>query len=162
MAERWVVNASPLIVLARIGRADLLFALAERIVVPRVVAHEILAGPQDAAQQIFASGRFEIIDTPTPSSEILAWDLGAGETAVLALASSEPGWTVILDDQAARKCASGLSLEVKGTLGILLLAKQKGLIESAAHELRALQTSGFRIDDHIARDALQRAVGETW
>ncbi|MBI5303454.1 MAG: DUF3368 domain-containing protein [Chloroflexi bacterium] len=162
MAERWVINASPLIVLARIGRDDLLFALADHVAVPRVVAQEIQAGPKDAAQQALTGGRFVIVDTPPPSTEILAWDLGAGETAVLAFASAEPGWTAILDDEAARKCARSLSLNVKGTLGIILLAKQKGLIASAAHELRALQAIGFRIDDQTARDALQRAVGETW
>lgn len=50
MAERWVVNASPLIVLARIGRDDLFFMLADQVVMPRVVAQEIQAGPKDAAR----------------------------------------------------------------------------------------------------------------
>ena len=162
MAERWVVNASPLIVLARIGRDDLFFALADQVIVPRVVAQEIMAGPKDVAQQALAAGRFAIIDTPPPSAEIHAWDLGAGETAVLSFAVAEPGWTVILDDEAARKCARGLSLKVKGTLGIILLAKQKGLIASAAEALRSLRAIGFRIDDQTARDALKRAVGEEW
>jgi len=42
--ERWVLNASPLIVLAHIGREDLLFALADEVVVPRAVALEIQEG----------------------------------------------------------------------------------------------------------------------
>jgi predicted nucleic acid-binding protein len=162
VGERWVVNASPLIVLARIGRDSLLSALADQVAVPRVVAQEIQAGPKDAAQQALAAGRFAIIDAPPPPTEILAWDLGAGETAVLSFASAEPGWTAILDDESARKCARSLGVDLKGTLGIILLAKQKGLIASAAQELRALRAIGFRIDDHIARDALNRAVGETW
>ena len=162
MVERWVINASPLIVLARIGRDDLLFALADQVVVPRVVAQEIQAGPKDTAQQALATGHFAIVDTPPPSAEILAWDLGAGETTVLSFASVEPGWTAILDDEAARKCARSLSLDVKGTLGIILLARQKGLIASAAKELRSLRTIGFRIDDQTARDALKHGVGEEW
>jgi predicted nucleic acid-binding protein len=43
VSERWVLNASPLIVLARIDRTDLLFALADELVMPRVVAAEIKA-----------------------------------------------------------------------------------------------------------------------
>jgi len=59
VSERWVLNASPLIVLARIDRADLLFALADELVVPRVVAAEIKAGPaSDRARQVIEAGKF--------------------------------------------------------------------------------------------------------
>ena len=127
MAERWVLNASPLIILARIGLEGLFLSLAERVVVPRAVATEIEAGPpEDRARQALAVGRLAIVETPAPPAELLAWDLGSGETAVLSLALSEPGWGPILDDAAARKCALGFSLPVKGTLAIVLLAHQRG------------------------------------
>ena len=45
MAENWILNASPLIVLARIGLADLIRKQAEQVVVPHAVATEIEAGP---------------------------------------------------------------------------------------------------------------------
>ena len=45
MIERWVLNASPLILLARIGREDLLLTLADDVVVPQAVAAEVQAGP---------------------------------------------------------------------------------------------------------------------
>ncbi len=163
MAEHWVLNASPLIVLARIGREDLLLSLADQIVVPRAVAAEIQAGPpQDQARQALAADRFTIVDTPPPPPELLSWDLGSGETAVLSLAIAEPTWTAILDDAAARKCARSFSLSIKGTLAIVLLAKQHGLIPSAAQIVQALIGVGFRLDDRIIREALARTVGETW
>ena len=57
MSERWILNASPLIVLARIDHTDLLLALADELVVPRAVAAEIEAGPAgDRARQ---AGRFD-------------------------------------------------------------------------------------------------------
>jgi predicted nucleic acid-binding protein len=37
----WVVNASPLILLAKVGRIDLLLDLTEKLVVPAAVAGEI-------------------------------------------------------------------------------------------------------------------------
>ena len=87
MTENWVLNASPLIVLARIGYEDLLPSLAAQVVVPRSVAEEIQAGPdQDPARKALAAGRFTVVDTPPPPPEQLAWDLGRGETAVLSLA----------------------------------------------------------------------------
>lgn len=125
MAENWVLNASPLIVLARIGREDLILTQAEKIVVPRAVAKEIEAGPiDDQARRIMASDQLTIVDTPPPPAELLAWDLGSGETAVLSLALAENDWTAILDDAAARKCARSFAVPVKGTLAIVLRAKQ--------------------------------------
>lgn len=163
MSEQWVVNASPLILLARIGRADLLRLLPKRVVIPRAVALEINAGlPDDPARHVLVQGEFQIVDTPSPAAEILAWDLGAGETAVLSLAASESGWTAILDDAAARKCARSFSLEIKGTLAVVILAKRHGLITSAADAIRMLQSVGYRIDNRLVREVLNQTVGETW
>lgn len=46
-SRRWVVNASPLIVLGKIGQLELLGSLAESIVVPRSVTGEVAAGSSD-------------------------------------------------------------------------------------------------------------------
>jgi predicted nucleic acid-binding protein len=163
VTERWVLNASPLIVLARVGLEDLPLSLAAQVVVPRPVAQEIQAGPaQDPARQALAAGRFTVVDTPTPPSELLAWDLGSGETAVLSWAIAQKEWTAILDDAEARKCAQAFSIPIKGTLALVLLAKQRGLIPSAAQVIQALITIGFRLDDRLIQDALARTVGETW
>jgi predicted nucleic acid-binding protein len=163
MPEKWVVNASPLILLAGIGCDHLLRSLPRKVVVPQAVADEIQAGPSDdPARLVLSRGEFQIIDTPTPTNEILAWDLGAGETAVLSLAFAEPGWTAILDDAAARKCARSFALDVKGTLAVLILARQSGLIPSAADLIRNLKCAGYRIDNRLVRDVLARTVGEQW
>jgi predicted nucleic acid-binding protein len=47
VAEQWVINASPLIVLAKVGQIHLLTALATEVVVPDMVAAEINEGPAD-------------------------------------------------------------------------------------------------------------------
>ena len=56
MSEQWVLNASPLIVLARVGQAHLFAALAGKVVVPRAVIAEIEAGPGD--ESMSAAGDF--------------------------------------------------------------------------------------------------------
>ena len=48
MGRVWVVNASPLILLGKLGRADLLERLAQRILVPDAVLRELAAGADDA------------------------------------------------------------------------------------------------------------------
>jgi predicted nucleic acid-binding protein len=169
VAEHWAVNASPLIVLAHIGQQDLLPALADQVVVPDAVATadavatEIQAGPaQDAARQVLAAGRFTVVGTPPPPPELLSWDLGSGETAVLSLALADKQWTPILDDAAARKCARSFDLPLKGTLAIVLMAKQRNLIPSAAQIIQSLVAVGFRLDDRLIQETLARTVGETW
>ena len=163
MAERWALNASSLIVLARVGLEHLPHSLADQVVVPRPVAEEIQVGPsQDPARQALEAGRFTIVDVPSPPPELLAWDLGYGETAVLSWAIAQQGWTVILDDAKARKCARVFDVPIKGTLAVVLLAKQRGIIPSAAKTIQALLNVGFRLDDRLIRDTLLHTVGEAW
>ena len=163
MAERWVLNASPLIVLARVGLDALPLSLAEQVSVPRPVVEEIQAGPTlDPARQAFAAGRFTVVDPPPPPVELLAWDLGYGETAVLSWAIANRGWTAILDDGEARKCARAFSVPLKGTLAVVLMAKLRDLIPSAGDVIQALVNTGFRLDERLIRDALARTVDETW
>ena len=98
MKERWVVNASPIICLAKAGQIDLLLKLADEIIVPQPVAEEIRAGPiSDPARQALEGGKLVIVET-VALPEILAWDLGKGETAVLSYTMANPGWTAIIDD----------------------------------------------------------------
>lgn len=162
MDERWVLNASPLIALAAAGHESLIRQLADEVIVPQIVASEILAGPAgDRARMQIARGEWLLRGTPTAPDELLAWDLGAGETAVIAYAIANPGWTAILDDGAARRCARIFSIPVKGTLGIILLAKRRGLIGSASNVLRSLRHRGFRLDDRLIAAALKELGEET-
>ena len=163
MTKRCVVNASPLIVLAKIGQIDLLVALADEIAVPHAVEREIIAGPaDDPARNWLSERKIPIVNLPNLPTELLAWDLGAGETAVLAYAMVNSGWTAVLDDNAARKCARSFGIPIKGTLVVIILAKQRGLIPSAADLIRQLQQHDYRIHDTIVREALEKTVGEQW
>lgn len=137
--------------------------LPKQAALPQAVAAELSAAPVgDPARQALESGIFRIIKTPIIPENILAWDLGKGETAVLAYAVSNPQWVAVLDDGMARRCARSLSLVVTGTLAIVLLAKKHGLIESAAQVMHALRSAGFRLEDSVIHEALARTVGETW
>jgi predicted nucleic acid-binding protein len=163
MPEYWVVNASPLIVLGKIGQLDLLTKLPQQIVVPAAVASEIIAGPDgDAARLAVQSQMFTIVNTPEIEPELAAWDLGAGETSVLAYALAHPGWIAVLDDGAARKCAKTFGISMKGTLAVVIMAKKHGLIPSAARVLHSLQEAGLRLDEGLIQVVLQQTIGEDW
>ena len=105
MTERWVVNASPLIVLSKIGHQHLLTQLSAEVAIPEAVALEIEAGPEnDPAKQFLRSTPLPIIAV-TAKPIILAWDLGAGETSVLSHVLQHPNWKAVIDDGMARRCA---------------------------------------------------------
>jgi predicted nucleic acid-binding protein len=72
------------------------------------------------------------------------------------------GWTVILHDAEARRCARAFSIPVKGTLALVVMARQRGIIPSAAEVIRTLVNTGFRLDDQLIRHVLAETVGEVW
>ncbi|HEY3319825.1 MAG TPA: DUF3368 domain-containing protein [Planctomycetota bacterium] len=150
MDEIWVVNASPLIVLAKLGRLDLLRGLPASVVVPEPVAAEVLAGPKDdPARAALESGWGTRVPTPAFPSELLEWGLGAGETAVIAVAREQGGCVAVLDDAQGRMCARSLNVPVRGTLGVLLLAARRGLVPSLRQALENLRAAGLYVDEKI-------------
>ncbi len=162
MAERWVVNASPLIALARVGRCDWLRHLSDELVVPAAVIAEILAGPEDEAHAVLATGGIRRVDTPPATAELAGWSLGAGETAVIAWATAETGWTAVIDDLAARRCARSLGVRHIGTLAVVIRARLAHLTPSAAQVIQDLRRVGLYLDDALVAAVLRRTVGEDW
>ncbi|MCP4358752.1 MAG: DUF3368 domain-containing protein [Chloroflexi bacterium] len=162
MSERWVVNASPLILLAKVNHLDLLDQLSPSFVVPNAVVTEILAGPPDDPARRFLETTPVNTVAVSPHPLVAGWDLGMGETAVLSHALNNPPYKAIVDDGAARRCARTLAIPLAGTLAIIVAAKQKQLIPAAAPVLQTLLSHGFRIQESVLRRVLREAVGETW
>jgi predicted nucleic acid-binding protein len=161
--DRWVVNASPLITLAKAGHLALLPLLAPALVIPEAVVREVLAGPvTDPARQALERGWGTHITVAQVPALLLEWGLGAGETAVLAVALAHRGWTALLDDAASRRCARTLGIPLLGTLGLVLRAKHQGHIASAAAVVQALRAAGLYVEDAFITTVLRESVGETW
>lgn len=158
--EVWVINASPLILLGKLGRTDLLEKLARQVIVPQAVFREVAAGATgDAAMQAalgWAAPRVQN-DIMVPPI-IAAWDLGAGESQVLAhcLAS---GYRAVLDDGEARAAAKAHSVSLVGSLGVILRARKVGLILAARPLVEQLIESGSYLSADLVRQALLK-VGE--
>jgi predicted nucleic acid-binding protein len=156
-----VVNASPLILLSRINRLDLLTSLAELLVVPEAVIREIEAGSHrdETADKIKnLPSILQVADWPVPD-RIRLWDLGAGETQVLAHGLERSGAEVVLDDLAARRCARSLGLPMIGTLGTVILCRHRGIISSARPIVEKLHEAGLRLKPALMEEALAK-VGE--
>jgi predicted nucleic acid-binding protein len=161
--ERWVVNASPLICLAKAEHLDLLTRLADEVLLPPAVIREVLAGPaSDPARQALQHRWGKPTPPVLPVPTVLEWGLGPGETEVITVAYQSPGTVAVLDDAEGRACARTLGVPLIGTLGVILKARKKGLIRSAGEVLNALSSSGLHLDKEIIREALKRSTGEEW
>ncbi|HLE83856.1 MAG TPA: DUF3368 domain-containing protein [Thermoanaerobaculia bacterium] len=161
MGRVFVVNASPLILLARIKRLDLLSALADEIVVPVQVMNELDAGAShdDAARSLRELAAAKVVDDTEVPQRIQAWDLGPGESQVLAHAFARAGAEAILDDRAARRCARVLRIPYTGTLGIVLTCRRANIIPTARPVIEALVAQGLRLAPELVAESLAE-VGE--
>ena len=156
-----IADSSPLIVLLKSDLEYILPELFEEIILPEAVWQEILSGlDNDIAKQKLPFLSW-IKRTPTAISNktIENYNLGKGETAVLNLALITSESRVILDDFAARKCAKALEIKFFGTGGLLILAKQKGLIDSVSDALEKVQNAGLWLSDTIT-ELLKQKAGE--
>jgi predicted nucleic acid-binding protein len=111
-SDVWVVNASPLISLERIGCLTLLERLAKEVVLPSAVIAEIGTGPRALLPTQLGSHR--LVTVPSIHPVVAAWDLGAGESEVISWAASASGTVAVIDDRAARSCAAALGVRTSG------------------------------------------------
>lgn len=161
MIDKVIINASPLIFLSRSHHLLLLKSFADEVWVPEPVAEEILQrGQKDITAQAIKKISWLV---PQPVEHIpisiLEWRLGAGESAVLALGLAHSGTEVVIDDLAGRKCAASLGIPVRGTLGLVLTAKKRGIIPEARPVIEDMMNAGLYLSRQVLEQALKR-VGE--
>src|SRR3990172_11365975 len=127
--ERVVINASPIICLCKSGLSEILPTLFTDIIVPAAVHKEITAKEDiaHACAQFFAHQHVKIESDIVIPSSVISWDLGEGESAVLSHALKHSEYWAVIDDREARKCATTLGCSYTGTVGVILLAKRRGI-----------------------------------
>lgn len=133
--------------LERIGRLDLLPALLDPIFAPPAVNLEF--GSQSALMNVQPPS-----DVGMVAALRLLVDPGESEAIVLAY---EKGLRIILNDRKAREVAQRLGVPVTGTVGLLIKAKQEGVIAAVRPLLDALDANHFRISDALRAEALKLA-----
>jgi len=95
-------------------------------------------------------------DIVIPSS-VISWDLGEGESAVLTLALQHSEYWAVIDDCEARKCASTLGCRCTGTVGVILLAKRRGIFSSVKDCLTKLQNAGLWLSRDFVKEICLKA-----
>jgi len=79
--------------------------------------------------------------------QLLQLEVDNGEASAIALSVEAGNAFLILDDNKARKLAAKLHLAYTGTLGIILKAKQSGIIPAVKPLLQKIQATNFRLSE---------------
>ncbi|MDD1777399.1 MAG: DUF3368 domain-containing protein [Candidatus Helarchaeota archaeon] len=143
MPKAVVVNTSCLIALDKIGKLDLLCKLYDEVLVPLEVQEEF--GNELVSCMLIKKVRQ--LDKQLLIEEL---NLGKGEAAAIALAL-ETNKICVIDDLRARKIAKKMDVKITGTIGILLLAEKKKIINSAYNEVKSLQKMGFFVSESLIK-----------
>lgn len=147
---RVICDTSPLILLVKIGRLELLFQLYGQVLVPVSVLDEIRGRSTEettAIESLVENQALEIQRGSPEALERVPADLGAGEREAIALAMETEADIVVLDDREGRRVARERDLPVTGTIGILIEARARDMIPSVRRELDRLIEAGMWIDE---------------
>lgn len=141
--------------LLTIGRAELLITLFERVIIPPAVWTELLA---------FHSELPDWLEVVTVSQGQRVRDyqrlVHSGEAEAIALALEvRPDW-LLIDDSDGRRLAKQEGAPVIGLMGVLLLAKEQGLLPCVKPVIEALESqAGFYLSAAVRLEVL-RLAGE--
>lgn len=150
-----VSNSSPLIALAKIGMLDI---IKYDIVIPKAVFDEITRPNRQYAKELYKWGRDKTIEVKNKKAvEYLVLIINRGEAETIALAEELNADAVLIDDLKARKIAKLRGLNIIGTIGVLLDAKEKGIIGELKPLLDMLIKKKIRVSKELYDHALELA-----
>jgi predicted nucleic acid-binding protein len=153
-----ICDTSPLIALSLCNELRFLDILFKDVIVPEKVFDEIMGPGKPEAEKIAAWVQGKVQKAAKEQMRrALALSLDAGESEAIALFWEKSADFLLIDEQKGRRIAARHGIKVVGTLGILLLAKQKGLVKVIKPHIELLRRSSIRISEYLYQKALEIA-----
>jgi predicted nucleic acid-binding protein len=154
-----ISNTTPIITLLTISKLDLLQKIYGQIIIPKGVFDEIEQGKD----KIFYTNLSKIDwikIIPIKDIEPLKYlhELDKGEAEVIVLANELNADLVIIDERLGREFAEYFNIKVTGTIGVLLKAKELGLIKMIKPILNQMLESGIWLNKTLIDKVLEIAV----
>ena len=147
-----VSDSSVLIALSRIGHLGLLKSLYSKIMIPQAVYDEVVQAEEErpGSAEVLAADWIEVQQvTDRVAVTLLREQLDRGESEAIVLAIEAEAQALLIDEARGRRIAQARGLAHIGTVGIVVLAKRQGLVDSATALLDELMAVGFRMDSRL-------------
>jgi hypothetical protein len=154
-----IADTSALLALAACDALLLLDQLFEEVRVPPAVHRECLVPGKPGVDQLESYLRGKVFEVDLKEYVIAVAGLGQGELEAMALYKHLDADRLLVDDHRARKVASINGIQVVGSLGVLLRAKESGLIVEIRDRLAAIQSAGVHYSEQLVNETL-RLAGE--
>jgi predicted nucleic acid-binding protein len=153
-----VSDASPVIALAVCDKLDLLDNMFDKTYIPQAVFNEIIVPNKPEAETIvaWAKGRVFPVKSAVAAAAFLQ-NLDPGESEALSLYGEIAADFLLIDEKKGRSIAARNGARTVGTIGILLSAKQRGILAEVKPSFDILVNTGFRMSDILYRQILERA-----
>ncbi len=149
-----IADSSPVIALVNIGHIGLLPALFGQIIVPPQVAEELARPARPApVRGLIASPPVWLLQQSPVSIEPIPY-LHAGELAAISLARELRADLLLIDEARGRQAAAARQIPFAGTIGILELAADRGLLDLAS-AFASLKTTDFWVSDRFLDERLE-------
>lgn len=157
MTNPTVANTTPIISLCSIGKLDILEKLFGEIIVPEAVYSEIKNKEHYGYEEI--DSKFIKVEKIKGISyrDLLLNQLDVGEAETIILAKELNADNVIIDEKLGYQIARNTGLNVVRTLSILLLAKDKGIIENVRPSLDEMLQKGRWYSKYVYNEFLKKA-----
>lgn len=152
-------NTTPIIALSSIQNLHLLPQLFGQIHLVNEVIEECEAGGPISVPALRELDWIIPVQSNNPQHAHILLELDKGEKHTLDMACKHQAGLVIIDEKIGRNVAEYLGLKVTGTLGVLLKAKQQGLIPSFSEAVRLMQAQGIYYQTALIQK-LAQTVGE--
>lgn len=136
-------NTTPFIALSSIDQLSLLPRLFNEVYVVTEVEDECKKGGVIFVPPFETLPWIKVIKSKSMMHQTILLELDKGEKHTIDMACQLKVDLVIIDEKIGRNIAEYLELNVIGTLGILLKAKQKGWIPSFTMCVRSMQDKGI-------------------
>lgn len=154
-----VADTSALIALAVCDSLSLLDRLFHDVRVPSAVFRECIVSGKPETGRLEAYLRERVLEVDLQEFIIAVAGLGQGELEAMALFKRLRADRLLVDDYRARKVAHLNGIDVVGSLGVLILAKESGLIANVRPLIIEIQTAGVRYSEQLVDEVL-RLAGE--
>lgn len=149
-----ISDASPINILIRVGFVDILPVLFQRILVPPAVAEEMRHPQTPQVVRDWLASCPAWFEVKAASNIDNSLEIDSGEREAICLAMELKADLLLVDDLKARRTARRLGLSITGTIGVLKMGVQRGIVDRqiAADRLRA---TDFSVSEELLNELLQ-------